>query len=176
VGTRVGYTGGSKPHPTYHSLGDHTETLQVDYDPNLVSYEELLEVFWNNHNPTRPVWSQQYKSAVFYHNEAQKEAILQTKAKRGKVHTEVIVASTFYLAEDYHQKYLLQQTPELMKEFQAMYPHHADIVGSMAAARINGYVGGHGTVELLRAELDQYGLSEAGTKQLEMIVQRFRRN
>ncbi|MDZ7761250.1 MAG: peptide-methionine (S)-S-oxide reductase [Desulfovermiculus sp.] len=67
VRTRVGYSGGKKPNPTYHDLGDHTETLQVDYDPEAVSYPKLLEVFWESHSPEQSALSRQYMAAVFYH-------------------------------------------------------------------------------------------------------------
>jgi len=69
VRTRVGYTGGSTKNPTYHSLGDHTETVQIDYDPTQISFEELLDVFWDSHRPTQRAWSRQYMAAVFFHNE-----------------------------------------------------------------------------------------------------------
>ena len=91
---------GTKENPTYYSLGNHTETLQVDYDPTRTSFEALLEIFWNSHNPTRRPWSQQYKSALFYHNDEQKELATKTKerlaaSKKGKffgrkVFTEII--------------------------------------------------------------------------------------
>lgn len=69
IRTRVGYAGGSKENPTYYSLGDHSETIQIDYDPTQISYGQLLEVFWNSHNPTYEPWSRQYMSIIFYHSE-----------------------------------------------------------------------------------------------------------
>src|SRR4051812_14157562 len=60
VRTRVGYTGGELPDPTYAKLGDHTETIQLDYDPARISYEELLQIFWTGHNPVKRVWGRQY--------------------------------------------------------------------------------------------------------------------
>ena len=71
IRTRVGYTGGRKLNPTYYSLGDHTESFQVDYDPTQISYQQLLDIFWDSHNPTRGAWSRQYRAAIFVHNEAQ---------------------------------------------------------------------------------------------------------
>ena len=178
VRTRVGYAGGTKENPTYRSLGDHTETIQIDYDPTVISYEELLDVFWNSHRPTQPAWSRQYMSIVFYHSEEQRRLALEGKAHeearlQHKVYTEIVPASEFYLAEDYHQKYRLQQSPELLKEFQGIYPNIDDFVASTAVARVNGYVGGHGTLERLQAEVNELGLSPKGQEVLLGIVSRF---
>ncbi|MGB5616246.1 MAG: peptide-methionine (S)-S-oxide reductase, partial [Desulfobacterales bacterium] len=69
----MGYAGGTKEAPTYHSLGDHTETIQIDYDPSQVSYNDLLDIFWQNHDPSSRAWSKQYMAAVFYHTDEQKK-------------------------------------------------------------------------------------------------------
>jgi peptide-methionine (S)-S-oxide reductase len=159
VRTRVGYAGGTTENPTYHNLGDHTETIQIDYDPTQISYEQLLEIYWDSHNPTARPWSRQYMSIVFYHNSEQRELAMETKqreeASSGRqVYTEIIPFSEFYLAEYYHQKYYLQQVPELMKELTAIYPNFADFINSTAVARINGYVGGHVTLQELQDQLN----------------------
>ena len=73
IRTRVGYAGGRLKAPTYTHIGDHTETVQVDYDPAQITYAELLEVFWQGHNPRSRPYSRQYMAAVFYHNQEQKE-------------------------------------------------------------------------------------------------------
>ncbi len=184
VRTRVGYSGGTQSHPTYHNLGDHTETLQIDFDPLLISYQQLLVMFWANHNPTQRVWSRQYMAALFYHNDQQQALALQTKEHltaeqkgkffKAKIHTQILPANTFYLAEDYHQKYLLQQNPDLMAEFKAIYPHHADFVNSTAAARVNGYVGYYGQLVNLKTEVDSLGLSASGREILLAMGQRFK--
>lgn len=178
VRTRVGYAGGKKRNPTYHSLGDHTETLQLDYDPARISYEELLEVFWTAHNPTRRSWSQQYKAAIFYHNQAQQQAALASKTRQAArlnapITTEIIAASEFYLAEDYHQKYMLSHSVELLDEFRAIYPNHRDLVNSTAVARVNGYVSGYGDITELQRELDSLGLSPKGRQRLLEMARRY---
>ncbi len=121
IDTTVGYTGGKTPSPTYEQvcsdLTGHAESVEVLYDPQQVSYEELLEVFWNLHNPTTPnrqgpdVGSQ-YRSAIFYHTPKQRaaaEASKQRLASRGQhkrpIVTEIVTASIFYRAEEYHQRY-----------------------------------------------------------------------
>jgi peptide-methionine (S)-S-oxide reductase len=159
VRTRVGYAGGTTESPTYHNLGDHTETIQIDYDPTLVSYEQLLEIYWDSHNPTGQPWSRQYMSIIFYHNSEQRELAVESKQRAEansdrQLYTEIIPFSEFHLAEDYHQKYYLQQVPELMKELVAIYPNFSDFTESTAVARINGYVGGHVTLEQLQEQLN----------------------
>lgn len=175
VRTRVGYAGGTKADPTYRSLGDHSETIQIDYDPTQVSYKELLELFWASHSPASRPWSRQYAFIIFYHNEDQKRQAVETRDREaakhgGQIYTEVVPFSEFYLAEDYHQKYRLQQVSELAKEFRTIYPSNEDFVDSTAAARVNGYVGGYGTLAALQADLDSFGLSpEAGQRLLEIL-------
>jgi len=121
VSTVVGYTGGKMENPTYKDVctdkTGHAEVVRVTYDPSVVSYEELLEYFWDMHNPTtlnRQGWDvgTQYRSAVFYHSEEQKEAALRLKEKLDKsakykkpIVTEIVPAGKFYRAEEYHQKY-----------------------------------------------------------------------
>jgi len=159
VRTRVGYAGGALENPTYRNLGDHTETIQIDYDPTRVSYGQLLEVFWDSHNPTTQRWSRQYMSIIFYHDSEQLTLATQTRQREEdglgrQVYTEIIPFSRFYLAEDYHQKYHLQQIPQLMEELNAIYPSFADFRDSTAVARINGYVRGHITLEKLQEQLN----------------------
>jgi peptide-methionine (S)-S-oxide reductase len=125
VSTAVGYAGGTKEAPTYKEVctgrTGHAEVVQVTYDPAKVSYDQLLEVFWSNHNPTtknRQGWDigTQYRSAIFFHTPQQEESArksLETLDRSGRFNkpivTEVEPASTFYLAEDYHQQYLAKR-------------------------------------------------------------------
>ena len=90
----------------------------------------------------------------------------------GKVHTEVIPFAAFYLAEDYHQKYRLQQQRDLLREFKTMYPNMEDLVNSTAAARVNGYLDGYGNLQEIEAEVGNLGLSPGGTNKLVDMVKR----
>ncbi len=171
VRTQVGYAGGTRQTPTYHRLGDHTETVEVVYDPTAVSYETLLELFWANHTPTSGSYSPQYKNVVFTYTEAQREQALASQEQQAEkygqeIRTEVLPATEFYPAEDYHQKFRLQNTDVLMREFKVIYPDFGEFVDSTAAARINGYVGGHGSREWLESHIGELGLSEAGQQWL----------
>jgi methionine-S-sulfoxide reductase len=178
IRTRVGYAGGTQDNPTYHSLGDHTETLQIDYDPSKLSYAQLLDVFWESHHPEHRAWSQQYKAAVFYHDEEQKRLAMESKRIReqgtrgGPIYTEILPLGRFYRAEDYHQKYRLRRDSELMRALRRFYPDSRDFVDSTAAARINGYLAGNGSLEQLKGELDLFGLSPEAGRRLLAVVQR----
>jgi methionine-S-sulfoxide reductase len=157
VRTRVGYTGGNRENPTYRALGDHAESIEIDYDPAVVSYRELLEIFWKSHDPGSRPWSRQYMAAIFYHNEEQKKLALESREREaarthGKIYTEISPAARFYPAEDYHQKYYLRQRPELVGELGTIYPGET-FVDSTAAARANGYLAGHIPYPSLQAEL-----------------------
>jgi len=120
--TRVGYTGGTLSRPSYKDVcTDHTghaEAVEVTYDPAKISYEELLQTFWENHDPTTlnrqgPDVGTQYRSAIFYHSpeqesaaRASKERLEKSGAFRRPIVTEIVPAVEFWQAEDYHQQYL----------------------------------------------------------------------
>ncbi len=122
ISTAVGYTGGTLKDPTYKDVctgkTGHAEAVEVGYDPSIITYDELLNVFWGIHDPTTmnrqgPDIGIQYRSAIFYHTEEQKVKALASKEKlqgsgtyKGKIVTEIKPASTFYRAEEYHQQYL----------------------------------------------------------------------
>lgn len=120
--TRVGYTGGNLQNPTYKDVctdrTGHAEAVEVDYDPGKVSYEQLLSVFWENHDPTQlnrqgPDFGTQYRSAIFFHSPEQereahlsKDKLQNSGAFSRPIVTQIVPATTFYEAEDYHQQYL----------------------------------------------------------------------
>ena len=119
--TQAGYIGGKLTNPTYEEVctdtTGHAEAVQVEYDPNEISYDELLKVFWSNHDPTSlnrqvPDIGNQYRSAIFFYDEEQKKTAQKSKEeleKSGKfqkrIVTEIVPAPEFYKAEEYHQKY-----------------------------------------------------------------------
>lgn len=173
VRTRVGYTGGAKLQPTYRELGDHTEAFQIDYDPARTSYAALLEVFWEDLHPTRPAYRRQYRCAIFVADEAQRSLAEATKreaeaATGQRMYVDVEPLTAFYRAEDYHQKYGLRRSRELLQEL-AGYDDRA-LADSTVAMRLNAYAYGHGTAKELAAELPSLGLSPAGTRWLERLL------
>lgn len=121
ISTKVGYIGGQTVNPTYPDVctgqTGHAEAIEIEYDPEKITYDTLLELFWNNHNPTTPNQQgpdigTQYRSVIFFHNAEQANKAEHSKALLEKTHrfaqpiiTQIIPASTFYLAEDYHQQY-----------------------------------------------------------------------
>lgn len=125
INTSVGYMGGSTENPTYEAVCSnqtgHVEVVQIEFDPNLINYGELLKVFWENHDPTQidrqgPDVGSQYRSVVFCHSEEQKNLAEKAKTEleisgkfKGPIVTVITPAETFYLAEDYHQKYLMKR-------------------------------------------------------------------
>ena len=122
ISTRVGYTGGQMTNPSYKDVctdrTGHAEAVEVEFDPARVGYDELLKVFWENHDPTQlnrqgPDWGSQYRSAIFFHSSQQQAAALASKEQLESAHryskpiaTQIVPAVTFYPAEDYHQQYL----------------------------------------------------------------------
>jgi peptide-methionine (S)-S-oxide reductase len=118
--TEVGYEGGNLENPTYEDVCSHTtghaEVVQVTYDSEQLSYEQLLDVFWGKHDPTqlnRQGWDigDQYRSVIFFHDQDQQETAVRSKAEEQTRHAQPVVtqiepAQTFYVAEDYHQQYL----------------------------------------------------------------------
>ncbi len=171
IRTRVGYAGGTTKNPTYYNLGDHSETVEIDYDPARVSYSDLLDVFWKDHDPSSGSWSRQYRAAVFYHNEGQKRLAEETRDRLAsttgkKIVTAIEPYTGFHVAEDYHQKHGLRLFHDLLKEFEAIYPDPGDFRNSTAVTRVNGYLGGYGDCASVKKEVDGFGLSASGREVL----------
>lgn len=122
VSTSVGYMGGEFEDPTYQDVctggTGHAETVEVIYDPTLLSYQDLLNVFWKSHDPTTlnrqgPDIGEQYRSVIFYHNEEQEKLALYSRDEleksdiyKRRIVTQIVPATKFYMAEEYHQQYL----------------------------------------------------------------------
>jgi len=167
VRSRVGYSGGRQDSPSYHDLKDHTETLQLQYDPAVISYRELLEIFWASHDYATPIKAQ-YKSAIYYHTEEQRRLAEATRnlvrqgrlgqaEHRGKpILTAIEPATPLYVAELYHQKYTLQCNADVVKHLK--YAGYDDIVDDTLACRLNGYLAGHGDLSTLLEEIDSFDL------------------
>ncbi|XP_075160843.1 methionine sulfoxide reductase A isoform X2 [Haematobia irritans] len=159
IRTTVGYAGGVKDGPT----GDHTEVLEIDFDPEVISFQELLKLFWNNHEYglTTPI-KRQYMSLILYHDDDQKKIAEESKKeeqiKRAPetITTEIRAKSTFYPAEDYHQKYRLQGHRDLCETLNL---NSKLLQTSYVATKLNGYLSGIGGLEQFKAEVDSMGLT-----------------
>ncbi|PIN10441.1 Peptide methionine sulfoxide reductase [Handroanthus impetiginosus] len=148
VRTTAGYAGGSRPNPEYRSLGDHAECVQIEYDPRIISFRELLDVFWASHD-CRQVFGQgpdvgnQYRSIIFTNGtEESRLAALskereQTRSKSSVVTTQIQQLGTFYPAEPEHQKFELRRNP-LLLQLIGNLPEE-ELEKSSLATKLNGY-------------------------------------
>ena len=147
VRTRVGYAGGTKRDPTYHSLGDHTEVFQVDFDPDTVTYRDLLKLVFESHTPQRQTGKTQYQNVVLAATAEQRATLNEFLAARGLtadgIGTRIEQLSRFYPAEEYHQKYTLRSVSSFMNAFDAAEYGDDDLRESPIAAKLNGYAAGH---------------------------------
>ncbi|WP_303969004.1 peptide-methionine (S)-S-oxide reductase MsrA [Sporosarcina ureae] len=172
IRTRVGYAGGTTVAPTYKTIGDHTETVEIDYDPKIISYEEILLHFWRNHYPNRDQYKgQQYISSLRYRTDEQKQMIIQVRYEMEKelgeqIETEVTKLERFTLAESRHQKYYLKRYPNVLEQLDPLYASEESLIGSTFAARLNGFVKGFSTRDQILTEIESWPLHENARQHL----------
>lgn len=148
--------------PTYRNIGDHTETVDIEFDPHKTSFATLLDNFWKWHDPTSS-HSRQYMSAIFYHDEEQKQLAEKSKEEHQKhiakpIATVITKAGPFYDAENYHQKYILRCHSKVLDKLNLT---DEELIKSKAACRLNGYLGGFGTEEDLLKDSGDLGIPES---------------
>jgi len=143
-------------------MGDHTESIQIDFDPDMISYERLLELFWANHSSYYRSGTQ-YKSAIWYHDSTQ-EALAKESMEAHKKESKRTIYTTidpakadFTLAEDYHQKYSLRHYKEVVK---ALNLSNKDLIDSPISAKLNGYLGNREVPENFEMDLLAMGVSD----------------
>lgn len=164
--TRVGFAGGTSPKPTYRHMGDHTEAVEIDFDPAVISYEELLRTFWQNHYPNRGNYKgRQYISLIRYRGQEQRAAINKVKKEMEKglgeaIETDIAAFEDFTLADARHQKYYLKRYPHTLEQLQDLLPKPEHLVDSTFAARLNGFVKGYGKLRLLKDEIAAWDIAE----------------
>jgi peptide-methionine (S)-S-oxide reductase len=166
IRTRVGFAGGLAENPTYRSMGDHTETVEVDFNPEMSSFEEILHIFWNNHTSTNRVRykERQYMSILFYHDEKQKESIFNVKTeleekRNEQIETEIVPYADFTLAENRHQKYYLKRFSKAAALLNNYYPSADAFTDSTSIARLNGFVREFGTLNSIKEEINEWQIS-----------------
>lgn len=182
IATRVGYAGGTTPGvPTYRELGDHAETVEVTFDPARIACDELLNTFWNNHNPINinGYKGTQYQSLLLYRDERQAEAFERAKemvaAVKGDVpETRIAPLSAFYPAESRHQKYYLKRHPDALAKLGELYPTEEALTSSTAAARLNGVAKGYANLSPILAEIASWPLEPAARDTLIETIRRIR--
>ncbi len=153
----MGYCGGSTSAPSYRDIGDHAEAVQLHFDPAKISYEDLLALFWDGHDPTFGKGSQ-YRAGLYCDDENQLAAGRRTAGALQRelgesVVTEIVLGKPFYSAEDYHQKWRLRRTPAVFEALAGQYPDEETFLASTAAAKANAYVSGHGSPAQLQRDL-----------------------
>lgn len=152
-------------------MGDHTESVSIDFDPKIVRYEDLLVRFWDSHNPARNHPGRQYRNVIFYRDSAQKAA---AEASRGlaadqlgiaceEVKTHIVEATLFTYAEKYHQNYALTRTPEIRSVLEEAYPLLKDFADSAVATRLNAWLGSGWEIDRdqVEKEIESFGLSDS---------------
>lgn len=164
--TRVGYAGGTSPKPTYRELGDHSEAVEIDFDPAIASLEALLTAFWTNHDPVNinGYKGRQYQSMLLYRDEAQhadiRRAKLLMEEEKGSLDTEVAPLRAFELAEPRHQKYYLKRFPDAYAKVAARYPSEDSLRDATLAARLNGLAKGFTNRERIVGEIAAWPIDE----------------
>ncbi|WP_034298635.1 peptide-methionine (S)-S-oxide reductase MsrA [Bacillus sp. 37MA] len=181
IRTRVGFAGGATENPTYRGMGDHTETIEMDFNPEILSFEEILHVFWNNHTSTNRVnyKERQYMSILFYHDEQQKQSILNVKKeleddRNETIETEVVPYSGFTLAEEHHQKYYLKRFSIAVDLLNTHYPSMDAFTHSTLTARLNGFVREFGTLNDIKNEVSDWDIGEDSHQIVLDILKRIR--
>ena len=163
-------------------MGDHTEAITIDYDPKLLSYDDLLGYFWRGHRCSSVNSSRQYRNAVFYRNDEQRrlaEASRALEANRlgiaaDKVTSDIVAMGTFTYAEGYHQKYYLGRHDDIRKFLNTKYPTSKALADSTVAMRLNAYLGSGMRLnwKAFLEEMPSYGLPEQITMTLSQVAER----
>lgn len=151
-------------------MGDHTETVSIDFDPSVTSYDTLLRLFWGAHRCERNHPGRQYRNAIFYRNDEQKEAAEASRDRQAEelgispvdVQTDIERATIFTYAEGYHQNYLLTRHRELRDFLEEVYPDVKDYADSAVATRLNAWLGSGWRIDREAAleALETFGLPE----------------
>lgn len=174
--TRVGFAGGTKINPTYRQMGDHTETVEVTFDPDAISLEQLLRKFWNDHNPNRPAYKErQYISLLLYRNAEQKtimEAVKQQLEvdREDSIYTEIAPMHDFTEAEPHHQKYYLKRFKRATEQLMVNFPDEASFHNSTITSRLNGFVREYGTLASIKEEIAQWYIPEDEAIELQKLL------
>jgi len=177
IRTRVGFAGGTTSYPTYRQMGDHTEIVEMDFDPDRISLEDILNVFWNHHNPVNinDYKGRQYMSLLLYHDELQRNTIHRMiKEGKGETLTSIAPYSRLYLAEDKHQKYYLKRYPNALEKLSELYSSHDDLVNSTVVARLNGLAKGYTSLERIINEIGQWSTHSNHQQNIMDVIQKIR--
>ncbi len=173
----AGYAGGTTPDPTYRRMGDHTEVVEVTYDPEIISYEELVKTFFELHTP-RQAAPRQYRSVILAYDDQQYEAAAdildRIEAEEGeRPHTALERLDRFYLAEDYHQKFYLQARSEAAEALDDFYGSRQAWFDTEAAALLNAVAGRELRPSEALERLEDVGWPKLEVGLVRMILERW---
>jgi peptide-methionine (S)-S-oxide reductase len=172
VRTRVGYAGGTTKFPSYTYIANHSETVELDFNPSLITLEQLLNVFWDNHKPSNinGYKGRQYNSILLYRNEEQQAVITEIHRKKGEPDTEIVPYSRFHLAEERHQKYYLKRFPDAILKLSELYSSPEDLQVSTLAARLNVLAKGYTNLERIRNEIAEWLIPAPEQEKLVQLI------
>ncbi|SEG57642.1 peptide-methionine (S)-S-oxide reductase MsrA [Paenibacillus sp. UNC499MF] len=185
IRTKTGYAGGTAEQPTYRDMGDHSETVELEFDPAVITFEDVLDVFWDHHNPVNinGYKGRQYMSLILCHNGEQQEAVQAVISRRKKqgstkteteTETEVAPCPVFYPAEERHQKYYLKRFPDAVYKLGKLYPSHRELVNSTLAARLNGLAKGYTSLERVAGEIKEWPMEPAARQKVLDLIRQIR--
>lgn len=151
-------------------MGDHTESISIDYDPARIRYEDLLALFWESHCSERNHPGPQYRNAIFYRDDRQRAAAEASRLSAAgslgiapdQIQTHLVAATTFTYAEKYHQKYVLTRFPEIRSFLDDAYPSVKDFADSAVGTRLNAWLGSGWQIDpaIAREEAEGFGLGD----------------
>lgn len=176
IRTRTGYAGGTSAHPTYRQMCDHTETIQVEFDPVQISFEDIVREFWRSHYPNRDAYKgRQYISLIFWESEEQRRSLEKLKKEKEQqlnepVETEIRLFDGFTEAEERHQKYYLKRYPKALEQLAELYPEDSLLTRSTFAARLNGFVKGFGSRQQLLEECNSWPIQDKHRNVLRQVL------
>lgn len=172
----MGYAGGVIPEPTRKNMLDHTETVQLEYDPKTIAYQQLVRHFFQSHNPNRkPYRDREYISLILYHNERQKELAEKGKLQREEIvgsflQTEISSYKDFTMAEDRQQKWHIKRNKKALEQLKQLFPKEECLMHSTIAARMNGLAKGFGSREVVKKEIENRNIDEKSKEELMTII------
>lgn len=176
--TRVGYSGGDLTTPSYNDLGNHIEVFEVDYDPDVISYEQLVELYFVFYDATMRPLSLRVKPVIYYRTEEEFNIAKMIKQSVEAASSEGIFAviepfDIFYLAESKHQLSYLKQESSLYDEITQIYLDEDQLLLSLLASKLNGFIPGYGDPRHLALILEGSGLSAPSLERIEMIIKSY---
>jgi len=166
--TRVGFSGGTLPDPTYSRIGDHAETVEILYDPKVTNFETLIQHFWQNHNARAKPIFRQYASAIFCLDSEQSELARRTRDRwqessgKERIQTAILPFERFYPAGEAHQKHYLQQDPKLLNGL----PADPERLQTRLATKLNSIAARSGERTELEKSLDRFGIDKRAQQAL----------